>query len=525
MKKPCISKAVVCCIIGILLSISLIGTITADASITKHDAIEYASPAKLRDGTSVICGFTTDIVTGLAIANVQVNIDWEDSEGHDGWNSTYTTDAGFYLFTTGPVEFRLYFYPDDYFNEYSDLLTVGEDQTFWYNLSLTAIPDQTASIQGYITDNATGEPISEANSYIYWNDEEHSWSNYTYSNSSGYYHIGAIPGIVRMSINFNNYYSYHSEELFLENNSLLWFNISLIPYPTVSVIVRGFITDAQLGNPIPDASVSVHCYTPHGQFSNYTNTDEIGYYSIGTIPGTVRILSYESNYESTSSPEFVVTENETYWVNLSLTFQPDENAIVKGYVTDGETHAAVRNAFVQYNWKDEVGHFYGKSTFTDQKGYYWITAPEGTVQFFITGNGYTLHQTPWFFLNQSLDHWLNASLEPEISIQFEKPLSSIYINNQSRFPLLSKVLFRVFPGSIPLIIGPLQITVNVTNASIQGCSRVEFYIDGVYLRTDAEEPYTYDWTTKGFLKHTIQVIAYDNAGPCTIESITVTKFM
>jgi hypothetical protein len=184
----------------------------------------------------------------------------------------------------------------------------------------------------------------------------------------------------------------------------------------------------------------------------------------------------------------------------------------------------VRNAFIRYDWKDDVGHFYSKSTFTDQKGYYWITAPAGPVQFFIIGNGYANQQTSWFFINEYSNSWLNASLEPEISLVFDKPQPGIYINDVLRFPFLSKMLSRFFPNSIPLIIGSLEITVNITKATL-GCNRVEFYIDGVYLGTDTEEPFTYTWNEKGFSKHTIQVIAYDNAGPCRIETIMVRKLL
>ncbi len=95
----------------------------------------------------------------------------------------------------------------------------------------------------------------------------------------------------------------------------------------------------------------------------------------------------------------------------------------------------MRNALIRYDWKDDVGHFYSKSTFTDQKGYYWITAPAGPVQFFIIGNGYANQQTSWFFINEYSNSWLNASLEPEISLVFDKPQPGIYINNVSTVSL------------------------------------------------------------------------------------------
>ncbi len=78
---------------------------------------------------------------------------------------------------------------------------------------------------------------------------------------------------------------------------------------------------------------------------------------------------------------------------------------------------------------------------------------------------------------------------------------------------------------MPLIIGPLEITVNITTSTL-GCNRVEFYIDStsiVGLIRKSRLPITGIQTGVLKQKHEIQVIAYDNAGPCTIETITVRK--
>ncbi len=527
MMKRLSTKAVVCLIVCIFLGTILlpIRNVKGDTSEKPADQQYYSN--QMSDGNSVICGYVTDNETGGALEIVNVDISWEDFEGNQGWDSIFTNSTGFYLFNTAAVEFRLYFYYDDYFNEYTSTFTVWDNQIFWFNISLIPIPEQTVHIQGYLIDNTSGEPIQAADVDLNWYEQEssHNWHNYTTTNSSGYYYIGAIPGETRIQVHCENYFQFYSEEFYTQNNSLIWMNISLNPFPTVSAVICGYITDDELGDPIPDAGVSLYCYTEYGQFYNHTYSNEIGFYTFGTIPGNVDISCYRSGYDSSSTSNHEINENETLWINLTMTYQPNENSQVKGYVVDGETHAAVRNAFIRYDWKDEVGHFYSKSTFTDQKGYYWITAPAGPVQFFITGNGYTNQQTSWFFINEYSNSWLNASLEPEITLVFDKPQPGVYINNQLRFPILSQILMRFFPNSIPLIIGPLEITVNITKSSIMGCARVEFYIDGVYLGTDSEEPFTCNWNKKSSFKHEIQVIAYDNAGPCTIETITVRKFM
>ena len=101
-----------------------------------------------------------------------------------------------------------------------------------------------------------------------------------------------------MNIYHYNYFTYHTGDFFTQNNSLIWLNISLIPYPPVSAVVCGYITDAETGDPIPGAYVNLNCDTAYGSFSNGTNTNEIGFYTVGTIPGIIEIYCYLSDYQS-----------------------------------------------------------------------------------------------------------------------------------------------------------------------------------------------------------------------------------
>jgi hypothetical protein len=524
MKKYLIMKAVVFCIVCLFFGTSVIANRTENVPIIEHTMDDPQSTSQTSNQNSVICGYVTDNVTGDPLEDVEVDLSWQDFEGNGGWDTTFTDPTGFYSFSTVPVEFRLYFYPENYFNEYSPEFTVWENQIFWFNITLIPVLEQTAHIQGYLTDSISGEPIQSAIINLNWYEEgTHYWHNDTFSNSSGYYYIGSIPGRIIISIYYTNYFSYGSGDLFLQNNSLIWFNITLIPYPIATAFVCGYITDTELGNPIPHAQVDVRCYTEYGYFSNHTNTDEIGFYTLGAIPGEIDIWCYHQDYESASAQNIFIEENETLWINLTMTFEPEGNSEVKGYVVDSMTHTAVRNAFIRYDWKDYVGHFYSQSTFTDQKGYYSILAPAGSVQCFITGNGYANQNTSWFFIHEYSDTWLNATLTPEITTVFDKPQSGLYINDESRLPILSKILSRFFPKSKPWIIGPIEIVVNVTRSTL-GCNRVEFYIDNTYVGTDMDEPFTYYWNESGFSKHTIRSIAYDNVGPCTIETIQVLKF-
>jgi rubredoxin len=523
MSNSRVLKAVVCGILCVV--VGMIPSITGDVVTRGHVKEEQQCVNTFSDENSVICGYVHDSETGDPLANVNVQQEWHDSQGNY-WSNYTTTDAtGFYHLNTAAVTFRLYFYYEDYFRGYSPMMSIGENEILWYNVSLIPIPPVTVHFSGFITDNFSGEPIQDAQISLNWRDAEgHYWYNYTSTNSSGYYYIGAIPGETYIYVYKNNYYSYSSDAFFTENNSLVWFNVSLVPYPPVCAIICGYVTDAQNGDPLPDASVNLYCTTEYGQWHNSTHTNTIGFFSVGSIQGVVDLSAYKTSYSSLWVDNLVINENETRWVNLSLEYQPKETSLIQGYVVDAETSAVVRNAFVRFDWKDAVGHFYSKYTFTDQKGYYWINAPKGELQFLFTGNGYSNQQVAWFEINENAECWLNASLSPEITLVFSKPQPGVYINNESIFPALAKILSRFFPKSKPLIIGPLEIVVNITKSTL-GCNRVEFYIDGSYRWTDSEAPFTYYWRNISFFTHVIRVIAYDNAGPCRIETLTVRKIL
>jgi subtilisin family serine protease len=69
-----------------------------------------------------------------------------------------------------------------------------------------------------------------------------------------------------------------------------------------------------------------------------------------------------------------------------------------------------------------------------------------------------------------------------------------------------------------------NITISATASDASGIQRVWFYIDDVYLRSDALAPYTATWnaTAAGSGSHTIRVRAYDNAGNYADTTVTVT---
>ena len=53
---------------------------------------------------------------------------------------------------------------------------------------------------------------------------------------------------------------------------------------------------------------------------------------------------------------------------------------------------------------------------------------------------------------------------------------------------------------------------------------MEFYIDNTLEVDDVTEPYNWTWDKISFSKHTVRVVAYDNAGNTKSAEIEVWKF-
>jgi len=100
-------------------------------------------------------------------------------------------------------------------------------------------------------------------------------------------------------------------------------------------------------------------------------------------------------------------------------------------------------------------------------------------------------------------------------LNITKPGNALYLRNKNIIPLHK-----------PLIIGILDIEAESKDYQ-SGIDKVEFYIDDELKETDISEPYSWMWDERALLRfrHTIKVIAYDNAGNSNLEELFVRKFI
>ncbi|MBN1281288.1 MAG: right-handed parallel beta-helix repeat-containing protein [Candidatus Thermoplasmatota archaeon] len=100
------------------------------------------------------------------------------------------------------------------------------------------------------------------------------------------------------------------------------------------------------------------------------------------------------------------------------------------------------------------------------------------------------------------------------------PLNGVYLRN---LRLFSRILRQH-----TILLGDLTIEAEATDVG-SGIAKVEFYIDDIMNPDfiDTQEPYSWTWEKASLLKHrhTITIIAYDNAGNTDVAMINVLRFL
>jgi hypothetical protein len=138
--------------------------------------------------------------------------------------------------------------------------------------------------------------------------------------------------------------------------------------------------------------------------------------------------------------------------------------------------------------------------------------------------GYWYNQS-WSLLKSDSDNYTIESISslssmtffitesPHPMVQIIKPEKAVYIANK-----------KFFPFFIPLLIGKIDIEVEIRLYPPAEIDRVEFYIDDDLKEVNIAEPYRWTWDERVFFRHTIKVVAYFSSGENALDDITVWKF-
>jgi len=377
---------------------------------------------------SLVCGYVIDSISGEPIDDADVNIDWEDDEGHSKWNDTYSNSDGYYAINVAAGEIKLYAYKNDYYSYITDWYEIEEDEIFWINISMEPYPQENSLVCGYIIDNISGEPINEAEVEVYWKDGEgHSNWNDTLTNSDGYYAMNVAAGIIRVNVHVEGYFSEHTDYLNIEENEILWVNISMCTVPSENSLVCGYVIDSLTGDFINGTEISLNWYDDLGHYNyNDTLSDSNGFYVFNVAAGRIRLNFYADGYFNKHTEYYYIEENETLWINISMDPRPQEKSTVCGYISDSYTGEPINDTDVDLYWKDDEGHSYWKYNYTNSSGYYLINIAAGRIRLNIDADGYFDEHTDWYFIQENETLWINISMDP---IPPENSVVCGYIND------------------------------------------------------------------------------------------------
>jgi enterochelin esterase family protein len=134
-----------------------------------------------------------------------------------------------------------------------------------------AISKVTGGIQGRITDQSTGLPVSYANVYLSGTTQGKS----TVSNDSGYYKVSLQNDVYSISVNASNYYSYMETGITI-SGSMVTRNIALQRSGSIS----GTVTNSE-GSAISYASIYVT--DTSGYYYAYGSSDSQGKYTVSGL--------------------------------------------------------------------------------------------------------------------------------------------------------------------------------------------------------------------------------------------------
>jgi hypothetical protein len=367
--------------------------------------------------TSIVCGYINDSINGDPIINASIDLNWRDNQGHYDWNYTYCNTSGFYQMNVAAGTIYLHVSTWGYFYEYTDNFNISDNETLWINVSLDPHPPKNSTVCGYITDSSTYNPINNSQIKLYWKDNKgHYLTNYTYSNSSGFYTVNTASGTIHLRVEADRFFREYTSYYNISENETLWINVSLDPCPPENSIVCGYITDSSSGDPIKDADVNLYWKDDQGHnYHNDTYSNISGFYLMNVTAGKIRLYVYAQGYFNEYIDYFFIKENETVWINISLFPRPKENSNVCGYINDSINGDPITYAKVELYWRDNHGHHDWIYTKSNASGYFKMNVASGKIKLYIYARGYFYEYTDNINISENETLWINVSLDPHPS--------------------------------------------------------------------------------------------------------------
>ncbi len=297
-----------------------------DKTTKSHEVSIFSSE------TSIICGYVKDNETEDFIENAYVNVRGRDNDWDFFENETTTDSNGFYSINVPASRCSMTVYSIGYLSEQFGFLEIGENEIIWVNFSLSPHPQENSKICGYIIEQVSDIPISDANITLYWEDDQHQfYMNETISDENGFYLLNVAAGEVELDIEKKGYFREFLGSIEISEFEISWANFSLYPLPTESSIVCGYIKEEPSGNPINNARLTfewVNISLGH-EYQNETFTNSQGFFTINIAPGELYLDIRKQGYEFYDPYRHDCEEESINWLNISLKEETIEVDIAK----------------------------------------------------------------------------------------------------------------------------------------------------------------------------------------------------
>ncbi|MEW6069592.1 MAG: carboxypeptidase regulatory-like domain-containing protein, partial [Candidatus Thermoplasmatota archaeon] len=361
-------------------------------------------------------GYVYDKATNNPIEGAYVYV-YSKSETWWYYNWSYTNATGYFELRIPHGSYYIYVWADGYYSYYGEF-SVKANATEWNLVYLEKyyIPEVECWKEGRVY-ATTGGAIANAYVYVYSSQNESWWfSNWTYTDSTGYFKLGVPHGSYYLYVWAEGYYSYY-ENFTIHANQTKWNNISLEKYyiPEVDSWKEGYVYDSSTGNALKGAYVYVYSYHHWYYYNctsyyNYTSTDENGYFKLGIPHGNASIYVYLSGYSSYYE-DFVINKGETLANRIALVpYGTEKDCWKKGYVLDNKTTEGIKGAWV-YIWSEVW--YYNWST-TNEAGYYEFHLPHGKYYLYVYKAGYEEYYEE-FVISATQELWNNITLTSTVT--------------------------------------------------------------------------------------------------------------